>query len=125
MSKYLLLATGAAALAACAEAAVDTPSRGAGAAIPPGVETLELAVGETRRLDAYRGETCDSGAPSWENVQARLPASAIIAYSDGGLSSRDSNACRKNVPTRAVDATGLRPGQEVHQFSDRIAIVVR
>ena len=92
--------------------------------IPPGTETLRLAVGETDHLDAFRGRSCSDPAPSWQQVQRWLPESSIVTYSDGGESTRDSISCGQVVPTRAVNATGVRPGTEINQYTDRIAIIV-
>ena len=111
----------AALLAGC----MDTATTETSTAIPASAERLELAVGQTAHLDAYRADTCGGAAPSWASVQARLPASAIVTYSDGGISSRDSRSCGTNVATRAVNATGIAAGTEVHTYSDTIAVTVR
>lgn len=93
--------------------------------IPSGAERLSLAVGQTAHLDAYRADSCGGAAPSWASVQARLPASSIVTYSDGGISSRDSRSCGTSVATRAVNATGIAAGTEVHTYSDTIAVTVQ
>lgn len=89
-------------------------------------KTVELRVGETRHLTAYRGNSCSAAAPSFAAIQNRLPKSSIVSYSDAGLSSRVSRDCGKRVPTRAVNATGVTPGSEGHAYqSESVAIVVR
>lgn len=88
--------------------------------------TRNLSVGQTGHITAYRGEGCSAPAPSFAAIQGRLPQSSIVRYSDGGLSSRNSNDCGKRVPTRAVNGTGIKAGQEVHRFqSGTVAIVVK
>jgi hypothetical protein len=88
--------------------------------------TRELTVGETRHITAYRGDSCNAPAPSFDAVMRRIPKSELIRYSDGGLSSRVSNDCKKRVPTRAVNGTGLKAGSEVKRYqSGTVAIVVK
>jgi hypothetical protein len=88
--------------------------------------TRTLAVGQTGHITAYRGNGCSAPAPSFASIQGRLPRSAIVRYSDGGPSSRVSKDCGRRVPTRAVDGTGIKAGQEVHRFqSGTVAIVVK
>lgn len=89
-------------------------------------KTVELQVGQTRHLTAYRANACGARPPSFEAIKNRLPKSSLVTYSDGGLSSRVSNACRVRVPTRAVNATAIASGTEGHVFqSGSIAIVVK
>ncbi|WP_230980496.1 hypothetical protein [Oryzicola mucosus] len=89
-------------------------------------KTVELSVGETKHLTAYRADGCGAPPPSFAAVSGRMPRSQIVSYSDGGLSSRMSDQCKKNVPTRAVNATGIKSGSEVKRFqSGVVAIVVR
>ena len=89
-------------------------------------KTVEISVGQTRHLTAYRGGSCDAPAPSYASVVARLPGISVARYSDGGLSSRVSIVCKKRVPTRAVNVTGVKPGSEAHQYqSESVAIVVK
>lgn len=88
--------------------------------------TRELSVGQTRHITAYRGNSCNAPAPTFAEIQRRLPSSNIVRYSDGGLSSRESRDCGKRVPTRAVNGTGIAAGQEVKRYqSGTVAIVVR
>lgn len=88
--------------------------------------TRNIAVGQTGHVTAYRGDGCRAPAPSFASIQGRLPRSEIVRYSDGGPSSRVSNDCGKRVPTRAVNGTGIKAGQEVHRFqSGTVAIVVK
>lgn len=88
--------------------------------------TRELRVGQTAHITAYRADGCGAPAPSFASIQARLPKSSIIRYSDGGLSSRVSNQCKGRVPTRAVNGTGLKAGSEVKRYqSGTVAIVVK
>lgn len=88
--------------------------------------TLQLSVGETRHLTAYRADGCGAAAPSFAAIERRLPSSGIVRYSDGGLSSRVSDQCRRSVPTRAVNATGVKAGSEVKRYqSGTVAIAVR
>lgn len=86
---------------------------------------VTMRVGQTGHLTAYRNDSCGAPAPSWASVQRRLPSSSIVSYSDGGLSSRNSRQCGKRVPTRAINATGIKPGSEVNRYQDTIEIVVR
>jgi hypothetical protein len=89
-------------------------------------KTVEVRVGQTRHLTAYRGNSCGAPAPSYASVVARLPRLSVGEYSDGGLSSRVSTQCRKRVPTRAVNVTGVKPGAEAKQYqSESVAIVVK
>lgn len=89
-------------------------------------KTVELTVGETRHITAYRGNACNAPAPSFAEIKGRLPKSSIVRYSDGGLSSRVSNDCKKRVPTRAVNGTGIAAGTEGHRYqSGSVAIVVK
>lgn len=89
-------------------------------------KTVEMRVGETRHLTAYRGNSCSAGAPSYADIVGRLPKSSIVNYSDGGLSSRVSRDCGKRVPTRAVNGTAIAAGSEGHRYqSGTVAIVVK
>lgn len=89
-------------------------------------KTVEMRVGETRHLTAYRGNSCGAGAPSYSEIVDRLPKSSIVKYSDGGLSSRVSRDCGKRVPTRAVNGTAIATGSEGHRYqSGTVAIVVK
>lgn len=93
--------------------------------IPPGTETVQLAIGETKRIDAYRAAECGAPPPSWATVRALLPPSSIVRYSDGGPAvRRNSRSCGGDVPTRAVNGTGIASGVEINQYSDRVAIIV-
>jgi hypothetical protein len=86
----------------------------------------ELRVGQTRHITAYRGDGCGAPAPSFAAIEARLPRSQLIRYSDGGLSSRVSDQCKTRVPTRAVNGTGVKAGSEVKRYqSGTVAIVVK
>lgn len=87
-------------------------------------KTVTMKVGQTGHLTAYRSDSCGAAAPSWASVERKLPRSSIISYSDGGLRSRNSKQCGKRVPTRAVDATGIKPGKEINRYQDTIQIVV-
>lgn len=88
--------------------------------------TLDLAVGETKHITGYRAESCSAPAPSFASIERRLPRSELVTYSDGGLSSRVSDQCRKRVPTRAVNATAIKAGSEVKRYqSGTVAINVR
>ena len=89
-------------------------------------KTVEMRVGETKHLTAYRGNSCSAGAPSYADIVGRLPKSSIVNYSDGGLSSRISRDCGKRVPTRAVNGTAIATGSEGHRYqSGTVAIVVK
>jgi hypothetical protein len=89
-------------------------------------KTVEMRVGETRHITAYRSGACGTPPPSFAAIEGRLPKSSIVKYSDGGLSSRISKDCGRRVPTRAVNGTGIAPGTEGHMYqSGSVAIVVR
>lgn len=89
-------------------------------------KTVELSVGQTRHLTAYRADGCGGRPPSFAAIEGRLPKSAIVTYSDGGPSSRVSKSCGTRVPTRAVNATAVASGSEVHRYqSGVVAIVVK
>ncbi|EKF20684.1 hypothetical protein NA2_02829 [Nitratireductor pacificus pht-3B] len=88
-------------------------------------KTVQLGVGETKHLTAYRADNCGAPAPSYANVSARLPKAKTIRYSDGGLRSRNSKQCGRQVPTRAINATGVAAGDETHRYQDTIRIVVK
>ena len=88
--------------------------------------TRELRVGQTGHITAYRADGCNAPAPSFAAIAGRLPSSAIVRYSDGGTSSRVSDQCKKRVPTRVVNGTGIKAGSEVKRFqSGTVAIVVK
>lgn len=98
----------------------------AGCVSTGGGERRELAVGQTRHLTAYRADSCGAPPPSFADVAGRIPRSDIVRYSDGGLSSRVSNDCGRRVPTRAVNATGIKPGTETTRYqSGTVTIVVK
>lgn len=88
-------------------------------------KTVEMRVGQTTRIDAYRAKACGAPAPSFAELQGRLPNSRIVQFSDGGVSSRMSDSCRRRVATRVVNGTGIAAGQEAHRFDNTVAIVVR
>lgn len=89
-------------------------------------KTVEMQVGQTRHITAYRANGCGASAPSFAAIEGRLPKSSVVKYSDGGLSSRVSRDCGKRVPTRAVNGTGIAPGTEGHMYqSGSVAIVVK
>ncbi|MBA4777702.1 MULTISPECIES: hypothetical protein [Agrobacterium] len=88
-------------------------------------KTVELSVGQTRHLTAYRADSCGATPLSFAALAPKLPKSKIISYSDGGISSRLSKQCGRNVPTRAVNATGIAKGTETHRYQDVISIVVK
>lgn len=89
-------------------------------------KTVELSVGQTRHLTAYRADGCGAAAPAFDSIVGRLPRSEIVSYSDAGLSSRRSVQCGRQVPTRAVNATGVKAGSEVKRYqSETVSIVVR
>lgn len=71
----------------------------------------ELGVGETVHLTVYLGETCGV-VPSFTEVEAQLPASRIVAYSDGGVGQRNSRRCGGATNGRIVLATGAASGNE-------------
>jgi hypothetical protein len=88
--------------------------------------TVEMRVGETRHITAYRSGSCGTAPPSFATIEGRLPKSSVVKYSDGGLSSRVSKDCGKRVPTRAVNGTAIAPGTEGHRYqSGSVAIVVK
>lgn len=88
-------------------------------------KTVELRVGQTKHIDAYRASSCGAPAPSFADIQGRLPSSKIVQFSDGGISSRMSNSCKRRVPTRAINGTGVAVGEEVKRFDNTVAIIVR
>jgi len=88
-------------------------------------KTVELSVGQTRHLTAYRAERCGGTPPSFAALAPRLPKSKVVRYSDGGPSSRNSRQCGRRVPTRAINATGIAKGEEGNRYQDTIRIVVR
>ena len=71
----------------------------------------ELAVGETTHLTVYLGKTCGV-VPSFAEVEAQLPPSRIVTYSDGVVGQRNSRRCGGATDGRAVLATGLTAGEE-------------
>ncbi|AQS64914.1 hypothetical protein AGRHK599_LOCUS3211 [Rhizobium rhizogenes] len=114
MKRYISLASvsvAVLALSGCVSAGVD--------------KTVELSVGQTRHLTAYRAENCGAAPLSFAAVAGKLPKSRIVSYSDGGLSSRQSKQCGRRVPTRAVNATGIAKGTETNRYQDVISIVVK
>lgn len=111
-NRLAMLAIGGAFLAGCTTAgSVD--------------KTVTMNVGQTGHLTAYRNDSCGASAPSWESVERKLPRSSIVSYSDGGLRSRNSKQCGKQVPTRAVNVMGIKPGSEINRYQDVIQIVVK
>lgn len=114
MNKYIILAglsLAVAALSGCVSAGKAD-------------KTVELSIGQTRHLTAYRADSCGGTPPSFASLAGRLPKSSIVSYSDGGLSSRVSKDCKGRVPTRAVNATGIAPGSEVKRFQSGVVAIV-
>lgn len=121
----------AALLAGCASAPAPAPApSSSGASSTPlssGVDrTIEMAVGETKRVADQRNDSCGGEAPSFEAVALDLPQSPLIAYSDGGVDSRMSRTCGVVTTVRVVNATGLQRGTGVFEYYNGVArIVVR
>lgn len=88
-------------------------------------KTVQLSVGQTTHLTAYRAESCGATPLSFAALEGKLPKSKIVTYSDGGLSSRQSKQCGRRVATRAVNVTGVAAGSEVHRYQDVVAIIVK
>lgn len=96
------------------------------AGTPALAKTVEFKVGQTRHITAYRADSCGAQPPSFAQVMKRIPKSNLVTYSDGGLSSRMSNDCRKRVPTRAVNGTAVKTGKETKRYqSGPVTLVVK
>lgn len=88
-------------------------------------KTVEMKIGQTKHITAYRANGCGAPPPSFEQVMKRIPKSKLVTYSDGGLSSRVSNQCKRSVPTRAVNGTAVQAGKETKRYqSGAVTIVV-
>lgn len=86
---------------------------------------VRMKVGQTKHITAYRGGTCNAGAPTWQRVKNMIPKSSLVEYSDGGLSSRVSDQCKKRVPTRAVNGKAVKPGKQSMRYqSGPVTIIV-
>lgn len=83
-----------------------------------------LSVGETVHLTVYLGETCGV-VPSFADVEAQLPASRIVSFSDGGVGQRNSRRCGGATDGRVVLATGVATGAETQALqAGSISVVV-
>ncbi len=88
--------------------------------------TVEMRVGQTKHITAYRADKCGAGAPTFNQIKSRLPRSSIVEYSDGGTSSRVSDQCKTRVPTRAVNGKAVKTGKETRRYqSGSVTIVVK
>jgi hypothetical protein len=89
-------------------------------------KTVELKVGQTKHITAYRGFKCGSRAPTFGDLMKRIPKSKLVTYSDGGPSSRVSDQCKRRVPTRAINGTAVKAGKETKRYqSGTVTIVVK
>lgn len=61
-------------------------------------KTVELGVGQTKHLTAYRADSCGASAPSYANVAARLPRAKTIRYSDGGCPAATASSAERGCP---------------------------
>lgn len=91
----------------------------------PSRNGAELRVGETVHLTVYLGETCGV-VPSFAQVEAQLPASRILSFSDGGVGRRDNRRCGGATEGRVVLATGVAQGMETQVLqAGSISVIVR
>lgn len=97
-----------------------------GLAVAAHAKTVEMQVGQTKHITAYRGFKCGSPPPTFQELSRRIPRSKLVTYSDGGLSSRISKDCKRRVPTRAINGTAVKTGKETKRYqSGMVTLVVK
>ncbi|MEX1663234.1 hypothetical protein AB4874_16565 [Thioclava sp. 15-R06ZXC-3] len=87
------------------------------------VEKLKL--GESKVLASYIGGDCNGPAPSFKDIEALLPDSKLVVYSDGGVGALNSQRCGGQIEGRQVLATAVKPGTEIKIFqASRVGVKV-
>jgi len=112
---FLSVAVGSAVVAASAEARDFQYNR-----------NVTLSVGQSVVLKGVRAGDCGSKAPSWGQIERKLPKSKTGSFSNGGSGTVKSNSCGKSVAARGVRFTAKKPGSEsLNIYDDRISITVK
>jgi hypothetical protein len=94
-------------------------------------QTVSVAVGQSAPIYAKRADTCGQPAPSFAEIQSRLPRTALGTFSDAGVVQRMSGSCQPDrravwVQARGITFTGTKPGTEVLRFfGDPVTLTVR
>ena len=110
-----------------------------GVAVPAGADepqwtlpqTVSVAVGQSAPIYAKRANDCGAPPPSFAEIQARLPKTALGTFSDAGVVQRMSAACTPDkravwVEARGITVTGTKPGSEILRFfGDSVSLTVR
>jgi hypothetical protein len=87
--------------------------------------SVTLSIGQSAVIHGARGD-CGAPAPSWSDVEAKLPKLSVGTFSDGGVGVRNSNACGGPTPARAISVTGTKSGTEnIVLYGDPITITVK
>ena len=91
----------------------------------PYQKNVSLQVGESAIIYGVRGE-CGQPAPSWEDIAKQLPTISAGRFSDGGIGTRWSRACRGATPARAIQYTAITDGNDqLILFQDPVNIEVK
>lgn len=87
---------------------------------------VSMKVGQTVVLKGVRAD-CAAKAPlTWAKIRGNLPKSKLGTFSDGGVGTTRSNACKGVVPARGVRFTATTAGREAFNvYNDPIVLSVR
>lgn len=86
---------------------------------------VRMVVGESRLINANRGDCKRQQAPDWNRTVPRVPMSSLGTFSDGGVAWTPSVFCNDIVLARAVRFTATHAGEEeVELLGSYIKIVV-
>jgi len=94
-------------------------------------QTVSVAVGQSAPIYAKRANDCGAPPPSFAEIQARLPKTALGSFSDAGVVQRMSAACTPDkravwVEARGITISGTKPGSEILRFfGDSVSLTVR
>lgn len=86
---------------------------------------VRMLVGESRLINANRGDCEGWQAPDWQRTAPRVPMSSLGSFSDGGVAWTPSVFCNGMAIARAVRFTATRVGEEeVELLGSYIKIMV-
>jgi len=94
-------------------------------------QTVSVSVGQSAPIYAKRANDCGAPAPSFAEIQARLPKTALGTFSDAGIVQRMSGSCTPDkravwVEARGIAFTATKPGSEILRFfGDSVSLIVR
>jgi hypothetical protein len=94
-------------------------------------QTVSVAVGQSAPIYAKRADTCGAPAPTFAEIKARLPKTALGTFSDAGVVQRMSGSCTPDkravwVEARGITFTAAKPGSEILRFfGDSVSLSVR